>query len=271
MYYELLAPGNTDFVQNVGRLLGFKSARLTNVIAAIEAAQKVPGPATLRALLDAMHLWRTQDPHEFSNRGGTDGVAYRLWMEAKQALANRYHQVLPYPNPLMPFGCPGTELLGIYVPDGGGHREICHAFAYRWAIAAGKIRETPTLPARRYVGTFNAANSTPVLYPAGYAGYPPARIRGVMQTQPGDIIAMFVVPPPPHPASLGHSLIAETATVWFSANNAGTFGVGTGRSQIDTARAFPVIGEIHVGWVGEGNQWMRPDGHAVHVVYRRIP
>jgi hypothetical protein len=218
-----------------------------------------------------MHVWRTQDPQEFANRGSTNGVAYRLWMEAKQALANRYHQVFHQPNPRMPPACPGTELLGVYVPEGEGHVEICHGFAYRWAIAAGKISESPTLPARRNVGTFNAANSTPVLYPAGYAGYPPARVGGVMQTQPRDIVAMFVVPPPPHPANLGHSLIAETATVWYSANNAGTFGVGTGRSRINTADAFPTIAGHQVGWVGTGNQWMRPDGQVVHVVYRRIP
>jgi hypothetical protein len=223
----------------------------------------------MTALLNALHDWRTQDPREFANRGGTTGVAYRLWMEAKQILENRYHVVFPHPHPPMPPNCPGTELLGVYVPEGEGHIEICHGFAYRWAIASGMIPEDHALPARSNFGAFNAANSTPVLYPAGYAGYPAARIGGVMQTQPGDIVAMFVVPPPPHPPSLGHSLIAETATVWFSANNAGTFGVGTGRSRIDTAGVFGVIAGHHVGWVGATNQWMRPDGHAVSVVYRR--
>lgn len=270
MYFDLLAPGNPEFVQSVGRVFGTRSARLTQVISAFESAQKVFSQASLLALLNALYAWRTQDPREFANRGGTNGVAYRLWMEARQFLANRHHQAFPQQNPSMPAGCPGTELLGIYVPEGEGHVEICHAFAYRWAIAAGKMPESPALPARRSSGSYNAANVTPVLYPAGYTGYPPVRAGGVLQTQPGDIIAMFDNPNPPQQMKLGHSLIAETASIWFSANNAGTFGVGTGRTRINTAGPFPVIAGNQVGWVGAGNQWLRPDGQIVHVVYRRL-
>ncbi len=272
MYYELLAPENTEFAQGVSRTFGFKSARLKNVIAAVDAAQNVHGQVALLALLNAMHTWRTRDPREFAKRGGSRGVAYRLWMEAKQLLANRHHHAFPQPNPPVPPVCPGTTLLGVYVPEAEGHLEICHGFAYRWAIAAGKIPESPALQARGNIGTaFNAANSTPILYPAGYAGYPAARAGGVMQTQPGDIVAMFVVPPAPLPPYLGHSLIAETSTTWYSANNAGTFGVGTGRTRIDTADDFEAFDGHQTGWVGAGNQWMRPDGQVVFVVYRRIP
>lgn len=271
MYYELLAPGNTEFADNVKRTVGFKSGRLEYVITKVVAAQGNPSPVTLQALLNAMHSWRNQDPHEFSNRGGTNGVAYRLWIEAKQALNNLYHIQFPHPNPPMPPGCPGTELLGVYVPEGEGHVEICHGFAYRWAIAAGKIAESAALPARRNMTAFNGQNCKPVLYPAALHSYPLARAGGVMRTQPGDIIAMFVAPRPPEPGVLGHSLIAATATAWFSANNAGTFGVGTGRSRIDTAAAFPNIAGYQMGWVGAGNKWMRPDGVEMHVVYRRIP
>lgn len=271
MYFEMLVRGNTEFVNGVKRTFGTKSSRLKTVIAAVVAAQNVQNSANLLALLNAMQVWRIRDPKEFSNRGSTNGIAYRLWMEAKQAYMNLHHGVFASPNPPKPAGCPGDELLGVYVPEGEGHMEICHGFAYRWAIAAGKIAESPVLTPSRTSGVFNAENSTPVLYPAGYAGYPAARVGGVMQTQPGDIVAMFVVPPAPNPASLGHSLIAKTATKWFSANNAGTFGVGTGRSLIDTAAAFPMFAGHQVGWVGNGNQWMRPDGESLHVVYRRIP
>ena len=89
-----------------------------------------------------------------------------------------------------------------------------------------------------------------------------------MQLQAGDVVAMFSGVAAGAP-SLGHSLIAETATTWFSANNAGTFGVGTGRTRIDTTQNFGVIAGHQVGWIGAGNQWMRPDGIVVDVVYRR--
>jgi hypothetical protein len=165
----------------------------------------------------------------------------------------------------MPGGCPGDTLLGVYVPEGEGHVEICHAFAYRWFIAAGRMNENPNLPA--VGGAYNANTVPPVLYPLGYAGYPAVRVGGAMQLQAGDVVAMFSgVPGAP---ALGHSLIAETATTWFSANNAGTFGVGTGRSRIDTTQNFGVFAGHQVGWVDAGNQWRRPDGIIVHVVYRR--
>lgn len=271
MYFDIITPGNNEFTQSVSRFVGFKSTRLKNVISALETAQKVPNAQSLLAVLNALQVWRNQDPNEFAARGNTNGVAYRLWMEAKQALQNRYHQAFPQPNPARPGGCPGVDLLGVYVPEAEGHVEICHGFAYRWAIAAGKINEAPALPARANIVGFNGPNSTPVLYPGGYAALPAARAGGVINLIPGDIVAMFVVPPAPHPPALGHSLIAETSTTWYSANNAGTFGVGTGRSRIDTTGNFGAFGGNQVGWVDGGNQWMRPDGHAVHVVYRRIP
>jgi hypothetical protein len=202
-------------------------------------------------------------------------------MEAKQALLNLFNAHYGLPNPLMPAGCPGVELLGVYVPEGEDHLEICHGFAYRWAIAAGKIAEDLNLPARKGASVFNYNNCTQVLYPLGHqpanlaAGYPVARVNGAMQTQPGDIIAMFSLPQPKpgfaQQAFLGHSLIARTPTIWYSANNAGTFGVGTGRSEIDTTGVFPAAGTIQVGWIGLTHQWMHTSGTVMDVVYRRIP
>lgn len=274
MYYEMLAPGDSDFVKGVNRSFPrFRSKRLDDVIAALDAAQTNHTAQTLLTLLTRMNTWRNQDPKEFANRGGTNGVAYRLWMEAKQALRNNFNQNFAGNNPLPPPNCPGTTLLGVYVPEGEGQVEICHAFAYRWAVAAGKIREDAALPARKDGAAYNPGTVMPVLYPRGYNSLLPARVNGAIQLQPGDIVAMFVVPAPPHPPSLGHSLIAETATTWFSANNAGTFGVGTGRSRIDTTGQFGVFGggRIRVGWVGNTSAWMRPEGISVQVVYRRIP
>lgn len=267
MYFEMLANGDTEFAEAVRRgALRWKTRRLDNVVLAVQAAQLAPNAANLNALLNSMHVWRTREPDEFANRGGTRGVAYRLWMEAKQALHNNHGQVFPQPDPLMPPLCPGVVLNGIYVPEGEGHAEICHGFAYRWAVAAGKMPLNPALPARKNYGVFNPANSTPVLYPAGYAAYLPARVNGVMQTQPGAIVGMFLVVPPQLP-ELKHSLIAETASAWYSANNVGSFGVGTGRSRIDTAGAFPLYGEHQVGWVEGGARWRRPDGVVLEVIH----
>ena len=270
MYCEMLAAGDTSFEDGINRSFPrFRTKRLDEVVTALKAVQNLRNAQNLQALYKAMHNWRTNEPKEFANRGGTDGVAYRLWMEAKQTLKNLFHQPFPESDPPKPPVCPGDLILNVYVPEGEGHVEICHGFAYRWAIAAGKIAENPILPARKGLTSFNGPNADPVLYPAGHAGYPAARAGGAMQLQAGDIVAMYLVAG--GTPSLGHSLIAETPTTWFSANNAGTFGVGTGRSRIDTTQNFGTFAGHQVGWVGNGNQWMRPDGVAVDVVYRRIP
>lgn len=132
MYFDLLTPGNTEFVQSIGRILGYKSTRLSNnVISAFEAAQKVFNQASLLTLLNAhCRLGEYRTRREFANRGGSNGVAYRLWMETKQFLASSYNQRFTQPNPPMSTTCPGTELLGIYVPEGEGRTSRgCHAFA----------------------------------------------------------------------------------------------------------------------------------------------
>ena len=66
-----------------------------------------------------------------------------------------------------------------------------------------------------------------------------------MQLRAGDIVAMYLVVG--GTPSLGHSLIAETPTVWVSANNAGTLGVGTRRSQIETTQNLGVFAGHQVG------------------------
>ena len=268
MYKVLLAPGNTEFSSGIARSVGFQSGRLKAALAALVTAQKIPTAQSLASLLTALQDWRTNEPNEYANRGGTNGVAWRLLMETRQMLQNRYHQAPAMPAPQMPPGCPGTLLLGVYVPEGEGHVEICHAFAYRWFIAAGRMEENPALPA--VGGAYNAATVPPAAYPLGVAGYPAARVGGVIALQPGDLISMWTVPGPMGgAASLGHSLIAQTSTTWFSANNAGTFGVGTGRSIIDTTQHWALIAGHQPGWIGGTNQWMRPDGVVMQVVYRR--
>jgi hypothetical protein len=276
MYLELLFPNDTTFETAIGRsALRFRTKRLDTVVAKLNAAKAALNPMSLWALYQALEDWRRHEPNEFANRGGTNGVAYRLWMETKQFLRNKFHKQTLTPDPAMPAGCPGVVLLGIYVPEGEGHVEICHGFAYRWAIAAGKILETPTSPATKdRLPNASGATMDPLLYPGGYASLQPVRVGGVMQIQAGDIVAMYVMPAAGHGApQLGHSLIAESQTVLFSANNAGTFGVGTGRSRIDTTQNFGTFGggAIHSGWVGNGHQWMRPDGAAVEVVFQRVP
>jgi hypothetical protein len=228
------------------------------------------------ALYQAMEDWKSNEPSEFSGRGATNAVAYRLWMEMKQYLQNKFHKRITTNAPPMPVGCPGDVILGIYVPEGEQHMEICHGFAYRWVIAAGKINENLAQPARRGMSNANAAVMDPLLYPGSHAALQPARVGGVLQLQPGDLVAMYVVPVAGAPVGtlpvLGHSLIAENPTTnWFSANNAGTFGTGTGRSRINTVQNFGVVAGHQIGWVGNGNQWMRTDGAVVDVMFRRIP
>jgi hypothetical protein len=270
MYLDLLAPTNTEFVAAIDRSFPrFRSKKLDQVVAALQAAKVFVSATTLAAVITTLHQWRIGEPKEFANRGGTAGVAFRLWMEAKQLIRNRFGQMIAYADPQMPPLCPGVMLLNVYVPEAEGHIEICHGFAYRWAIASGMIQESPHLRAAKSTA-YNAQSVPPALYPLGSANYPAARVGGAMQLHPGDIVAMFTRPPPQGglPA-LGHSLVAETPTIWFSANNAGTFGVGTGRSRINTAQPFGIFGGHQVGWIGATNQWRRPDGIIMDVIYRR--
>lgn len=288
MYYAMLASGNTEFSAAVKRgVFHATSSKLSAVLTALEVAQRQKNGITLRGLLEALHNWRQHEAREYSQRGLVNGAAYRLWMETKQALRNRFNGGLHLQDPPIPAGCPGTTLLNVYVPP-GAHNEICHNFAYRWAIAAGKINEDPVRPATSD-DNVNADTMTPVLYPLGLTHYPSARVNGVLSILPGDIICMYTVANN-GAAFLGHSLIAKTSSEWFSANNVGTFGnVGTGRSEINTNDNFGVvpvqsknkidqitgqlIGSKHtdaVGWTGDNNLWVRQaDGESVHVVYRR--
>lgn len=272
MMLDLLAPGSTTFAQGVvGRAGGMRSTRLTTVLRAVAAAQKSLSAPSVSAVLVALHRWRIEDPREFSSRGSTDALAYRLWMESKQVLANRWGQAFAQPAPAAPSGCPGTLLLDVYVPEGEGNVETCHGFAYRWAVCAGRMRESPRLPARRSQPvTITGHTVCPVLYPDGYDGYPPAREGGAMRTRPGDIVAMYAVPSASRAPMLAHSLVAESESVWFSAGNAAAFGTGAGRTRVDTAREFPARDGRRVGWVGPGNEWVAPDGRAMRVVYRRM-
>ncbi len=162
-------------------------------------------------------------------------------METRQFLRNEFLQV-PYPtDPPMPVGTLGDTILATYVPPGEGHAEICHGFTYRWLVAKGKL---PLRVAATGIVSFGAVASEAVLFPAGVAGYPSARTGGALQVQTGDLIGMFTG------QALSHSLIAETPTSWFSANNAGCFGTTTGRTRVDLTQAFP----FGAGWQGHGKQ-----------------
>jgi hypothetical protein len=263
MYYELLEAANTDFVSAIDRTWPrYRTTRLDAVVGALTVAQGARTAVTLRLLLDALTTWRRLDPNEFNNRGGSNGVGYRLWKEAKQGLRNAFNQVYPMPDPAVPPNCPGVTINGIYIPQ-GSHMEICHGFAFRWGVAAGKLAPNPGM-----TGAFaahNGVNMLPLLYPGGGAAFPAARAGGILQIHRGDIVGMFLG------ALLGHSLIAESANGWFSANNTGSFGRGVGRCQVNVNDNFGMYGGLQCGWVGNGNQWRRPDNQVVSVIYNRIP
>lgn len=271
MYLVLLAPGNTEFKDTIRRKFPqSRSPRLEAVLAALTAVQGGLNLPKLTTLNTALDDWQKKDPKEFTNRAGTNGAFYRLAMEVRQVALNHFNNKISTLAPIMPPDCPGDVLLDIYVPAGEGHTEICHGFSYRWVVAAGKMEESAALSTKS--GTaYNAESVVDVLYPGGFKSYQPARVNGVMQVQPGDLIGMFALPAKEAGViALGHSLIAETQTTWFSANNAGTFATGTGRSRIDTTGTFEKFGKFQVGWIDNGNQWRRPDGEVLHVVYRRF-
>jgi hypothetical protein len=275
MYLDLLRPGNTTFVDSIGRgILHHRSSDLNNVITAVQQAQLNLTAANLATLITSLHKWRQKHTIEYKSRGTKNGVAYRLWMETKQLIRNQFHQNIAYPTSTKPVNSPGDVLLNIFVPPSpDGNMEICHGFAYRWAVASGKMAEHAAQPAMG--GNWSGAHVAPYLYPGFPANNHPARVGGLMQTQPGDIISMWTPAVIQHgvvvaPRALGHSLIAETPTNWYSANNAGTFGLGVSRSYADTAHNFGVFGLHQVGWVGGTNQWRRPDGVDVDVFYLRL-
>jgi hypothetical protein len=261
MYYELLLSTSTEFVHSIDRSFPrFRSARLDAVVTALGAAQNNPSAVNLRTLLDRMSAWRLQHPNEFANRGGTNGVGYRLWMEARQGLRNIHQQRYPQFDPHPPGSYPGVTIDGIYVPQ-ANPMEICHGFTFRWAVAAGRL---PPNPAMTGLGNHGGAVMGPVLFPLGAAAYPAARVGGALQVQAGDIIGMFDAA-----LQLGHSLIAESPNLWFSANNVGAFGGNVGRSRVDVNAAYGIYGGQQCGWIGAGNQWRRPDNIVATVVYRR--
>jgi hypothetical protein len=269
MYLDLLLPDNHTFANEVGGADG-ASQPLQYVLEALSACQAQRGPdqVNLMTLLITLDDWRTTERHEYNRRGRKHGVAYRLWMEAKQRLKNAFDTKVSPNDPPMPKDCPGSTTLGVYVPVGegkDGQMEICHGFAYRWLVASGKLQET--VSAAKSVTPFNSQTSL-FLYPGGGGAYPAARVDGVVQVQAGDLIGMFFN------GGLVHSLIAVSATRWFAANNSGTFGKGPGRTEIDFTQRFPTIGTgdtaYQVGWVGQGPQFKRVDGHVADVIYRRL-
>jgi hypothetical protein len=268
MYRVMLASNNSEFVAGIDRNpFRHRTEKLKTVVSMLQELQKHGvSQLGLSNLLTALYNWRAGEPHEYDKRGGTNGVAYRLWMEAKQMIRNTYHQDVNarWADPPMPAGCPGDVVLGVYVPPGEGSNEVCHRFAYRWAVAAGKMRETGGVEAA--AGGGNGDTMGPVLYPGGFASLAAARANRMTNVQAGDIIAMYEIRPVPLSPLLGHSLIALTATHWFGANNVQTFATAPGRTEVDVTAPKPPA-----RWVDGGNRWKRAvDDGVVSVVFRRL-
>jgi len=279
VYLVLLSRQNDEFQNATTRSsLHHRSHSLNAVLAALQACQQQapnPSQAALTTLLDRLRDWQNQDPNEYAKRGSNMGIAYRLWMEAKQRLRNIFHVAYPGRNPNEPAHCPGDTVLGFYVPAAAGnpHMEICHGFSYRWLIAAGKLQEQGVAA---HQPTFNADNMVGILFPPRNTGHPlPAKPRGhhrvrrngALQVRPGDLIGFFAVD---HREQIqfAHSLICKTNTRWFGANNAGCFGTVTGRTEVDPTRVR--AGNTDYGWdVNGGNIWRTPTGTEYYVVYRR--
>jgi hypothetical protein len=160
-------------------------------------------------------------------------------MEAKQLLRNRFATAYAdHADPPQPPDCPGTMLLGAYVPPGEGDAEICHGFSYRWLVASGRMPIHPDVSP--VGGNYNGHIMKPVFFPFPRPHYPPVRVARTLQVQAGDLIGFFDGP------YLMHSLIAEDQTHWFGANNFGCFGSDAGRTRVDMTI--------------QGSRWINADG-----------
>jgi len=268
MYTQLLTRGNDGFATAVYRP-GWNvhpTLALREVLAAVSQCQAHLTQAHLGTLFTRLFTWRTNQSPEYQDRGMTNGVGYRLWMEAKQLLRNRFGQIyVNHADPPEPAGCPGTTLLGTYVPPGEGQMEICHAFSYRWLVASGRlpIHDDPS-PS---TGPFNGGAMRPILFPYPRPYYAPVRVGGVLQVQAGDVIGFFD-PQPANPAPLAHSLVARDATHWYGANNLGCFGNSLGRSEVDLNH-YQGRWLDQAGHSDDRNQWRTPTGAQLVAVYRR--
>lgn len=249
MYAQMLAHGDTQFADAVRRpgIFVHPTAELRSVLDAVHACQAARvveniREQELRTLLTRMFSWRTAQPHEFADRGASAGAGYRLWMEAKQILQNKRRAAYAdHADPSQPAGCPGTTLLGTYVPPnppqpGGAPGsndadEICHQFSYRWLVASGRL---PYAPEYGDAGNRLFPNDVArrVLFPpvsAPALAYQPANLGGHLMVRAGDLIGVFTVE---GPRGLQHSLIAEAPNCWVGANNTATFGERLGRTKV---------------------------------------
>ena len=168
MYKVLLRLGDVEFETKISlNVFHRRHEKLQTVLEMLGAAQHGGSQLALSNLMAALHNWRSEEGDDYRARGEREGIAYRLWMEAKQVMRNAYGQDTNrrWTDPPMPPGCPGTLLMDIYVPPApDADQEVCHAFAYRWAIAAGKLPENPAFLAAGTL-SFNGQNAAPILYP----------------------------------------------------------------------------------------------------------
>lgn len=252
MFASLLRRSSKEFEDAVWRpgLFVHPSHALREVLAALARCKKAPDarfvPNTdLRTLLTRLFTWRTQEPVEYADRGATEAVGYRLWMEAKQMLQN--HSGLPYadhadppapptvlPGAAGPYVTLGTTVAGTYVPspDSEPSSEICHHFSYRWLVANGRMPPDPGDPTMQSLP--DSFRMRRILFPLPMNRYPPVKMGAFLMVRPGDLIGFFGLDG--GEGFLQHSLIAVSSGYWFGANNLGTFGTTTGRSGV---QVFP--------------------------------
>ena len=261
MYRVLLTLNNREFEEAVQRTsMHLKSTELKRVESELTKCRQNLNGMNLSALLQALYDWRTKNPKEYSDRGVPRGIGFRLWMEVKQMLRNNFGKRTAHPDPAMPPDCPGS-LLGhqkVFVPPPfeKPDREICHAFSYRYLIASGRLKDAGQSAGTD--GQFNATTMVHVFFPKGGAHYPAVRANGIMAVREGDLVGVFVGD------VLNHSLIVVSSTVWFGANNLGTFGRPLGRTEVNLNQRL--VGQ----WNGTGNLW-KIGGKDLALVYRRLP
>jgi len=277
MYFDLLKKNNTEFQDSVFRWTSWgKSDSLKNVINALHDAQKEPSLNNIIELCRSLEIWRDRELKEFLDRGGTNGVGYRLWKEAKQFCRNNFKMNYPSVDPLWKDSYPGTEIedsngTKIYVPAPKQSDEICHQFTYRWLVASGKIacRDPYKLDLP------DAGQAQAAIFPGNIEECSPVRTGGMMQTTRGDIIGFYNIyeshplievagkkrpsPDAVRAVMFQHSMVARNNTVWVGSNNNTCFGVSGDRQDVKLNDSL---------WNGQENAFKRGN---LLVVYRRVP
>jgi|WetSurMetagenome_2_1015567.scaffolds.fasta_scaffold121151_1 hypothetical protein len=274
MYKYFLIKGSKKFAAAISRgPLSHKSDSLKEVLTALTLCQDTLTDENLKTLLHRILMWKKNDPKEYKNRAIKEGgMGYQLWMEAKQLLKNNFLQsysLKDIPEPSEPAGCPGTTLLGTYVPPGGAG-EVCHAFTYRWLVARGWLRiDARCDPSNATVSIgpdsfkFRPELMKEILFPLANTIQPVSSVyhkvmeNKILKIQRGDLVGFF------NPHGLQHTMIVKDANKWFGVNNLGCFkDMGSERREVEVRSSDPA-------WVGD--QWKHAlQGGILDVVFRRF-